>query len=158
MVAASVLLLTLAALFSFAPRKAKPSEMTGKAIAVLPFKTVASDGKETFEVSLADALITRLTKVKRLSVKPTSAILVYADRSPDPIAAGRELGVDAIMQGTLQQVGEQVRLTVQMVRVEDGKPIWADHFDARGSDYFALQDALAEQVLEEINEQLTISE
>ena len=153
-----IFLCAFVAILFFSASKSEPISLTAKSIAVLPFKSIGSESEASFELSLADALITKLTKLKQINVKPTSAIFTYRDPNTDPIAAGRDLGVDTVMQGTVQKVGEQVRLTIQMIRVTDGKPVWANHFDARGTDPFALQDSLSEQVAQELNQQLTTSE
>ena len=93
-----------------------------RSLAVLPFTalTPMPDG-EQLGIGLADALITRLSNTGGLIVRPTSAILKFTAADRDSIALARRLEVDAILDGRLQRDGEQLRLTVQLLRAGDGK-------------------------------------
>jgi tetratricopeptide (TPR) repeat protein len=71
------------------------------------------------------------------------------------VAAGRELGVEAVLDGKVQQVGERVRVTVQLLRVADGAPLWAEKFDAKFTDIFAVQDSISDQAARSLTLQLT---
>jgi DNA-binding winged helix-turn-helix (wHTH) protein/TolB-like protein/Flp pilus assembly protein TadD len=122
--------------------------LAGKTIAVFPFKLLGSEDPEHLEVGMADAVITRLSKLNKLTVRPTNTIFNYAGQSYDPLVAGRDLRVDAVMQGTIQQAGEQMRVTVQLIDVADGKAIWADRFDERRTNLLAAQDSISEQVVD----------
>lgn len=62
------------------------------------------------------------------------------------MAAARELGVEAVVEGSVQKVGEQVRVTVQLVSVRDGTPLWGQTFDEQFTNIFAVQDQISEQV------------
>lgn len=115
-------------------------------IAVLPFKPIGPSGEdEHFRVGMADALITRLGSWGGVSVRPTSAILRYTDPRQDAVEAGRQLQVDAVLEGAIQRSGDRLRVSAQLVRVRDGVPVWADRFDATYTDIFAVQDSIAEQ-------------
>jgi DNA-binding winged helix-turn-helix (wHTH) protein/TolB-like protein/Tfp pilus assembly protein PilF len=117
-----------------------------RSIAVLPFKPLGAEAAEAYlGPGMADALITKLSGNGRVAVTPTSAVLRYAGAGQDPSAAGRELGVDAVLDGKVQRAGEQVRVTVQLVRVRDGATLWADKFDGQFSNIFRIQDAISEQ-------------
>src|SRR5204862_1411983 len=84
-----------------------------RSVAVLPFKPlVAADTEPYLELGIADTLITRLSTLGQLTVRPTSAIRKYAGIEQDPLAAGRELGVEAVLEGSLQRVDDRVRVTV----------------------------------------------
>src|SRR5262249_58537805 len=107
---------------------ALPSTSVGKApetvhsIAVLPFKPLGSEmNNELLGLGMADAVIGKMSKLKRLVVLPTSSISKYTDRGVDPIATGRRLGVDAVLSGTVQRSGDRLRVTVQFVKVGDGR-------------------------------------
>src|SRR5439155_2225364 len=67
----------------------------------------------------------------------------------------RQLGVAAVLDGTLQQSGDRLRLTVQLIRVADGKHLWARAFDQPSADLFALEDALAGALSDTLGRQLT---
>jgi DNA-binding winged helix-turn-helix (wHTH) protein/TolB-like protein len=128
---------------SLAGRKAGASV---RSIAVLPFKPLGAEAEEAYlGPGMADALITRLGGNGRVAVTPTSAVLRYGAAGQDLLAAGRELGVDAVLDGKVQRAGEQVRVTVQLVRVRDGASLWAEKFDGQFSNIFRMQDAVAER-------------
>src|SRR5206468_3265186 len=127
-----------------------------KSIAVLPFKTLGGDvGDEYLGPELADALITRLGSIRRITVRPTSSVMKYGGSEKDPIEAGRELGVEAVLDGRIQKSDERVRVTVQLLRVSDGKPIWAAKFEEKGATPFALQDSISERMAKELESSLT---
>ncbi len=118
-----------------------------KSIAVLPFKPLsADDNNQALGLGIADALITDLGGFRRITVRPASAVYRYAGLQPDLLAAGRDLKVEAVLEGGIQRSGEQLRLTAWLVHVPDGRLMWADKFDGTTLDIFALQDALSERV------------
>ena len=128
-------------------------------IAVLPFKPLtAVDVDEYLDLGLADALITRLTKIRRISVRPTSAIARYAGSKPDPVAVGREIGVESVLDGNIQRAGDRIRVTVQLVDVDDGSVLWAEKFDERFTEIFAVEDSISEQVARALVLELTADE
>lgn len=119
-----------------------------RSIAVLPFKPLGSErGDEYLELGMADALITRLSNISQLIVRPTSAVWKHADSGQQPVPAGRKLRVDAVLEGTVQRWGERLRVTVQLVRVCDGAALWAARFDEQFTNIFEVQDAISEQVM-----------
>ncbi|MBI3678871.1 MAG: tetratricopeptide repeat protein [Acidobacteria bacterium] len=123
------------------------AELPVRSLAVLPFKSLAADGGDEYlGLGISDALITRLSNLRRLIIRPTSAVVRYAEGSQDPIAAGRELKVDSVLDGKIQRSGDRIRVTVQLLRVEGGVPLWADQFDQRFADIFDVQDSISERV------------
>jgi TolB-like protein/Tfp pilus assembly protein PilF len=124
-------------------------------LAVLPFTLLnPPSGAHFGGVGIADTLITNLTKLKQLAVRPTNAILRYTDAPRDLPAVGRELGVEAVLDGTIQHLGERVRVNVQLVRVDGDSTIWADHFDETFTDAFAVQDAISERITQALRLEL----
>ncbi len=118
-----------------------------RSIAVLPFRAIGGGGEnEYLSLGLADALITRLGNVREIVVRPTSAVRRYTDPKQDAAAIGRQQGVDAVLEGTYQQTGNRLRLSVQLVRVADGGTIWSSQFDERFTDIFSVQDSISEKV------------
>jgi TolB-like protein/DNA-binding winged helix-turn-helix (wHTH) protein/Tfp pilus assembly protein PilF len=130
-----------------------------RSIAVLPFKPLGQAPEDDFlSLGMADALITRLSSVRQLVVRPSSSILKYTAPDQDPLEAGRQQIVDAVLDGKIQQAGDRVRVTVQLIRVKDGQQLWADKFDEKFTDIFALQDAISERVAAALALELTGSE
>ncbi len=118
-----------------------------KSIAVLPFKPLASDSHdESLELGMADTLITKLGNLRDVTVRPISAVRKYTSLDQDSIAAGKELGVDAVLDGSMQRAGDRIRATVRLVRVADGVSLWAGTFDEKLEDIFTVQDSISEQV------------
>ncbi|MDQ3817529.1 MAG: winged helix-turn-helix domain-containing protein, partial [Acidobacteriota bacterium] len=116
-------------------------------LAVLPFKLLASSVDEEYlGLGIADALITRLSNIRQVIVRPTSAVLRYAQGAQDPATAGRELQVGLVVEGNIRKSGERIRATVQLVSTEDGRALWADKFDAQFTDIFKVEDSVAERV------------
>ncbi|HWO35951.1 MAG TPA: tetratricopeptide repeat protein [Candidatus Acidoferrum sp.] len=127
-----------------------------RSLAVLPFQTLgAKRGDEYLGLGMADALITRLGNTGKIIVRPTSAIQKYAAEDLSPQAAGQEQGVDAVLDGRIQQEADRVRLTVQLIRVRDGVQLWGETFDKEFTNIFALEDALSERVAQSIRLKLT---
>jgi DNA-binding winged helix-turn-helix (wHTH) protein/TolB-like protein/Flp pilus assembly protein TadD len=120
---------------------------TVHSIAVLPFRLLGSEmNNELLGLGMADAVIGKMSKLKRLVVLPTNSVSKYTDRGVDPIATGRTLGVDAVLSGTVQRSGDRLRVTVQFVKVGDGRTIWSEKFDQTFTDIFGIQDSIADSV------------
>ena len=119
-----------------------------KSLAVLPFKPLGEEGKadEYLGLGMAHDTIIKLSGLRHLVVLPTRAVFKYAGGKNDPLAIGRKLGVDAILEGTIQRAGERVRVTVQLIALENAKTLWSDKFDEQFTDIFAMQDSISEQV------------
>lgn len=130
-----------------------PATEPGKirTLAVLPFRPLAPNEQDAIlGVGMADALIAKLSGMRRITVRPTSAIAKYAAGNADVLGAGRELNVDAVLEGKLQRSGEVLRITVQLVRVSDNSPLWVGTFDTKETDIFALQDSISAQVADSL--------
>jgi len=116
-----------------------------RSIAVLPFRALSPGQDEpTFALGLADTLIGRLSNLSRLSVRPASAVRKYLDAA-DPLAAGRELRVDAVLAGTIQRDAGSVRVEARLVNAGDGRILWSGSFDRQPTQLFALEDSLASE-------------
>lgn len=132
----------------------------GHSIAVLPFKFInlgpPGDTDHSFlGLGLADAMITRLSKVKSLTVRPTSSILAFSKEQPDPVKAGEALGVEFIIDGSIKQAGSRLRVNVQLLSIADNATIWATSIDETLSDVLTLEDTISIRVLEAILPQIS---
>jgi len=135
------------------------SSSSVKSLAVLPFRPLTGGSEDDYiGQGMADALITKLSNTQRLNVRPTSAVLRYNNANIDPIAAGRALDVEAVLDGKVQRVGDRVRVTVQLLRVADGASLWADQYDEDFTGIFALQDSISAQAARSLTLQLTGNE
>ena len=144
--------LSVAGYYLLSSRARQPKTAAVRSIAVLPFKPLAAGNRdESLELGMADTLITRLGVLHGIVVRPISAVHRYTGLGQDPAAVGRELGVDAVLDGSLQRDGERVRVTARLVRVEDGRLLWAGKFDERFTDIFAVQDAISGRVVQSLS-------
>ncbi len=128
-----------------------PPSPNVRSIAVLPFRPiVGAQRDESLELGMADTLITRLSHMQAIVVRPTSAVRRYTALDQDPLAAGRELAVDSVLDGNIHRAGDRMRVTVRLLRIADGTTLWADQFDENVRDLFAVQDRVADGVARSI--------
>jgi DNA-binding winged helix-turn-helix (wHTH) protein/tetratricopeptide (TPR) repeat protein len=127
-------------------RPRSPRTEAVRTLAVLPFKDLGSSPDLPLAVGLADTLIARLNTLPDLKVRPVGAVRKYVAPDQDPLAAGRELKAEAVLDGTLQRDGDRLRLSARLLRVSDGEALWARTFEGTFRSVFALQDTLAAQV------------
>ena len=140
-------------------RNPKQTAGSVRSIAVIPFRSVGEISNEEYlRLGMADALITRLSNVKRITVLPTSTIFKYTEEQQQARDIGRLLGVDSVLEGTVQRSGDRIRVTVQLVSVEDGRPLWADSFDEKWTNIFSVQDTISERIAEALTLTLTAEE
>jgi DNA-binding winged helix-turn-helix (wHTH) protein/tetratricopeptide (TPR) repeat protein len=132
---------------------------TPRSLAVLPFRSLGTDeADDALGLGMADALITRLAATGRVAVRPTGTVRRFASLDVDPVEAGRQLGVDAVVDGRLQRSGSRLRLTVQLVPTVGGAPLWADRFDEEFTHLFAVEDTVAERVAAALVAELSAEE
>jgi len=130
-----------------------------RTLAVLPFRSLGTDeADDALGLGMADALITRLAATGRVPVRPTGTIRRFASADVDPVEAGRQLGVDAVVDGRLQRSGSRLRLTVQLVPTDGGAPLWAGRFDEEFTHLFAVEDTVAERVAAALVAELSTEE
>ena len=126
-----------------------------RSLAVLPFITVGAPSEPYVGVGMADALITRIGNLEDIAVRPTSAIDEYGGTGRDAIAAGRQLQVDAVLDGRIQRSNDRLRVTAQLIDVRSGGTLWSGVFDEPSKEIFALQDAIAERLANTLVPHLT---
>jgi TolB-like protein/Flp pilus assembly protein TadD len=127
-----------------------------KSLAVLPFKSLNQQAKEEYlGLGLATDIITKVSQSGELTVRPTSAVRKYVAEEMDAIAAARELNVDAVLDSQFLHVGDRLRVNVNLLRVADGATLWADKFDERFTDIFAIQDKVSQRVAQHLRLRLS---
>ena len=140
-------LLTLGIVWLVADR-GRPENL--RSIAVLPFKPVVAENRNpALELGMTDTLIWKLSGGE-LSVKPLSSVRRYDSLEVDAAEAGRQLGVDAVLDGNLNVMDGRVRVSARLVRVADGKQIWASQFDDDFNSIFEVQDSISARVADEL--------
>jgi DNA-binding winged helix-turn-helix (wHTH) protein/TolB-like protein/Tfp pilus assembly protein PilF len=138
--------LVLVVVIGFVYRSRRAENFTPKSVAVLPFKTIGADKDDLLGLGMADALIIKLSRLDQLTVLPTSSVFRFTNRDRGVVEIGRELGVEGVLDGTVQRDGEWVRVTAQLIRLSDGKTVWSGQFDERYSSIFTLQDSISDQL------------
>jgi DNA-binding winged helix-turn-helix (wHTH) protein len=116
------------------------------ALAVLPFSELGPEAEAQLGLPLADALIGRLTAFEELSVLPTAAVAAHAGTVRSPRELAHELGVDAVVTGTVQRDAGRLRVSAQLTPRPASLRSWAESFDADWTSLFAVQDAIAERI------------
>ncbi len=124
------------------------STATVKTVAVLPFKPLLGEARnEALEMGITDTLITKISSSEEIIVRPFSSVRRYRSLEQDPMRAGQELGVDSVLDGSIQTVGGQIRISARLIRARDGKQLWSGKFDEKFTDIFSVQDSISERVL-----------
>ncbi len=127
-----------------------------KSVAILPFKNLGHEESANFyEFALADAVITELAQIRSIIVRPSSVIAKYHGTEVDPREAGRELRVHAVLSAGFLRGGDKLRVTAQLLDVVTGDILWSDRIDAEGSDILAIQDSIAQRILEGLRLELS---
>lgn len=120
-----------------------------RSIAVLPFNDLGrSSDNDRGGIGIADLLITRLSNIREVKVRPTSAVMIFEDQKTDSITVGHKLGVDAVLEGTIYRAGDRIRVTTRLVRVSDQSPVWSGYFEKPVREELRLQDEIALQVID----------
>ena len=128
-------------------------------LAVLPMKNLNPAGSEdAFGLGMADTIITKVSQIGALTVRPTSAVQKYAKQEIDALEAARQLGVDSVLDGTVQRSGDRLRVNVNLLRVRDGASLWSNTFNVSANDLFATQDEIAQKVASGLRLKLNTSE
>jgi eukaryotic-like serine/threonine-protein kinase len=137
-------------------RQRSPTAPQPNSIAVLPFQVLGMDNtsENYLGVGITDALITRLSTVGRIAVRPTGAVMRFA-AAASALEAGRELNVQYVLEGRIQKAKERMRVTVQLVGVQAQTPVWADAFDEQFEDLLKVEDSIAARVAQALIPQMT---
>jgi len=146
----SLLVMTLIVLgYFFIPKLIKPSKTTEKSIAVLPFENLSSDKDQVwFSDGITDVIITQLSKISNLRVLSRTSTLKYREGQKSISEIGTELGVEYVIEGSVQRQGNKMRITVQLIRVLNEGHIWSDIYDREWKDIFEIQSDIAQGIAE----------
>jgi TolB-like protein len=119
------------------------------AVAVMPFVNQSGDAKdEYFSDGLTDELIRGLSRVQDLRVTAGSLVFRFKGQRCDARQIGKELAVEAVLEGVVWRTGDRIRISVSLVGVKDGFNLWAQRFDSNLDDVFAIQDEVCSAVAE----------
>ncbi len=135
------------------------ANVTPKSIAVLPFDNFGdSNSPAYFADGVQDNILTDLGKVGDLKVISRSGVAGYRGKTRTVKEIGRELGVANVLQGSVQTSGDRVRINAQLIDTRTDTQIWAEHYDRKIEDIFALQSELAQTIVAQLKATLTSQE
>jgi eukaryotic-like serine/threonine-protein kinase len=161
-VALTALLLVIVGLVAtpFWRRSSAPAQQPEiKSLAVLPLKSLdRGAGEDYLGLGIADTIITKVSQAGGLTVRPTSAVRRYADEEVDSLEAARQLRADSVLDGTFLRSGDRLRVSVNLLRTSDGSSLWAESFDVRFTDIFAIQDEVSKEVAARLRLKLSPAE
>ena len=137
---------------------AKPQDRT-PSIAVLPFDNMSGDPEqEYFSDGIAEDIITDLSKIGGLIVIARNSSFVYKGRNVDLRVVGRDLGVGAVLEGSIRRAGSRVRITAQLIDAATGAHLWAERYDREITDIFAVQDDVTKRIVDALKLKLSPGE
>ncbi len=160
-VAAVLLCLIVLGILLVARRKAveKPSGARTRSLAILPFRNLRPDPSTDFlGFSLADAVITKFGYVRSVAVRPSSAVEKYRSRSVDPRQAAAELNADVLLTGSYLRDADRLRINIQLIDAHQDRVLWQDTLDTPYEDLFRVQDRVAQQIIRQLELNLSPSE
>lgn len=129
----------------------RAAKATPPSIAVLPFTDMSADKDQGYLCEgIAEEILNALTKIESLQVVARMSSFRYADMGDDLGTVGRKLGAKTILEGSVRKSGDQLRVTAQLVNVDDGYHLWSKTFDRKLEDIFAIQDEIATSIAESL--------
>ena len=155
--AAAFVILSMSALFVFQPSRIRNSPLNpDKSIAVLPFENRSEDKANAyFADGIQDEILTRLSKIADLKVISRTSTQQYQSRPANLREIAKQLGVTNFLEGSVQKVGERVRINVQLIRAGANDHLWAEIYDRNLADIFAVQSEVATAIASTLQLKLT---
>src|SRR5438445_12343861 len=135
------------------------SSVTNKSIAVLPFDNLSGDPQNAyFSEGVQDEILTRLAKIAELKVISRTSTQRFKSAPNDLRQIAQQLGVENILEGSVQKANDQVRVNVQLINALTDAHLWADTYDRKLTDIFAVETEIAKTVADVLQAKLTGSE
>ena len=145
--------------FGWMRTSSKSEAALPRTMAVLPFRNLNQDSRMDFlQFSLADAVITKLSYVKALTVRPSSSIEQYRNRSIDLQRVAAQLHVDSLLTGAFLSEGKNLRITTQLIDVKSNTILWRETLDVTYDKLLTVQDRVAQQIIDGLSLKLSPAE
>src|SRR5881398_3072748 len=145
--------------YGFRNATSSSSELSGKSIAVLPFDNLSRDPDNAyFAEGVQDEILTRLAKVADLKVISRTSTQRFKSAPSDLREIAKQLGVMHIVEGSVQKANDQVRVNVQLINALTDAHLWADTYDRKLTDIFAVESEIAKTIADALQAKLTGSE
>jgi serine/threonine protein kinase/Tfp pilus assembly protein PilF len=141
------------------PKVSRTAAADRPSLAVLYFENLSTDKEsEYFCAGITEDILTDLSKIKGLRVASRNAVAKYRGESVEIARVASELGVRAVLEGSVRKAGDRVRISAQLVNGTDGFHLWADRYDRTLEDVFAVQEEIASAIAQALKVALTPSE
>jgi len=143
----------------FLKKSAAPLSSGKPIIGVLPFSDLSPQkDQEYFCDGMTDEIITKLSRLQGWKVMNKTSVMQYKDTDKNIKDIGRELGVTSILEGSIRKEEDDIRLTAQLINVEDGFHLWSEIYDRKLDRIFAIQNDIAENIVNALKQKLTPEE
>ena len=140
-------ILGLAALFWFKTTDTKVSPSLTPSIAVLPFRDMSPNKDQAyFGDGIAEEILNSLAQLKAIKVAGRTSSFSFKDQESTIATIGKELQVNHVLEGSVRKYDDKIRVTAQLIKVEDGFHVWSDKYDRSFEDVFKVQDELAQSI------------
>jgi adenylate cyclase len=128
-------------------------------LAVLPFANLSADSKQDyFSDGLTMDIMTALVKIPGLFLISEISMFSYKSHAPSILELGRRLGVSHVLDGGVRKAGDRIRITARLLETANGRQVWAERFDRKIDDIFAVQDEITEKIVEAMDIKLVTGE
>lgn len=143
----------------FRARKPPPPGVPEKSVAVLPFENRSEEKANAyFTDGIQDEILTRLSKISDLKVISRTSTLHYKSAPDNLREIGKQLGVAHLLEGSVQKVGNTVRINVQLIRVATDEHLWAESYNRTLDDIFSVESEVASAIVDKLNAKLSGAE
>ncbi|HEX6641765.1 MAG TPA: tetratricopeptide repeat protein, partial [Thermoanaerobaculia bacterium] len=138
------------------PRQGSAARHTIRSIAVLPFVNATGDREaEYLSDGITETLINTLAQVPNLRVMSRTSVFHYKDKSPNPVAVGRDLRVSSVVIGRIETVGDRMVVSAELVDTSDNALIWGNRYQVARADLFGVQQSIASEIARMLRLQVT---
>ncbi len=149
LVVAALVIIALIVIWRAIPQKAAPpARSANHSIAVLPFEDLSPTKDQEYLCNgIAETLINSLNRIEGLWVPARSSSFSFKGKNPTIQQMGQQLGVDNLLEASVQVIGDRLRITPKIIKVSDGSQVWSDLYDRKIEDIFAVQDEIAQEIV-----------
>ncbi len=158
-IAAIVIILALSGIYYFKFYSKSEKTVDAKSIAVLPFINLSSDkNDEYFADGMCDEILTNLSKIGNLKVISRTSVMQYKNTKKNLREIAGELGVNNILEGSVQKSNDRIRINVQLINAKTDEHLWAESYDRENKDVFTIQSEIAKKIAEAMHATLSEKE
>lgn len=151
----SFMVIAVLLILNIIPRKGE-KDIREKSIAVLPFTNMSGENEQDYFCDgITEDILNDLANIEDMHVVARTSSFAYRDRNMDVREIGNKLGVQHIVEGSVRKAGNQIRITAQLIDVHNGFHLWSERYDRELNDVFAVQDEIAQRVVQALEIKLS---